>query len=220
MLEFFRIFLLLSALNFTGLATPGPLAFLLAQYALDRKIWEAFWFVTGILVSDSILIVLFGFGMSYFFNSPHFTTVVSVGGGIFLLSSGILLFRSNSLSRYSWMPKGSNDSQTGAFALIIGFLATILNSGYWLWWGTVGMNFLSQAMRIGSVGLGAFLLAIILPTYGWFCILYLLIAKGKNVLSDKAVIVTRKICGLFLIGFGVWFFAKCLVAYPKAFSFQ
>ncbi len=110
------------------------------------------------------------------------------------------------------------NAQNGTSALIKGLLATILNSGYWLWWGTVGTSFLSQAIRIGNIGLVAFMLAIILPTYGWFCILYLLIAKGKDILSDKSVIITKKVCGLFLIGFGMCFLTSGAVEFHKTFQ--
>ncbi|MCD6216959.1 LysE family transporter [bacterium] len=54
-----------------------------------------------------------------------------------------------------------------------------------------------------------FSLALIIPTAGWFSFLYLFTSKGSEKLSSKNFHkVINLVCGIVLIGFGVWFLVK------------
>lgn len=202
MLEIFGGLLLI---NLASLVPPGPYTFVIIQYGRNKSGRSAMLFITGSFIADLLLVLLLYFGLTPFLKNPLVGSFSSIVGGIFLSWLGIQILKNNNVSQLK-----ANDNFLNKGPLMTGFLVAIMHPAYWIWWGTIGVSYLTQALKFSVIGIGAFLTALILPTYGWFGFLYLAIAKGRKWISDKVFYKINIICGISLIGFSFWFLGKGL----------
>ena len=61
------------------------------------------------------------------------------------------------------------------------------------------------AMKFGFPGVAVFFAGHIAADYAWYALISLGISRGKRLLKDKSYQMVIRFCGLFLVGFGVWF---------------
>jgi threonine/homoserine/homoserine lactone efflux protein len=84
-------------------------------------------------------------------------------------------------------------------------VASVSNPYWTLWWATIGLGYLMAAMKLGVGGVIMFFLGHITADFAWYSIVSLGISRGKALLKDKTYQIIIRFCGLFLLGFGVWF---------------
>jgi len=89
--------------------------------------------------------------------------------------------------------------------VILGMVASVSNPYWTLWWATIGLGYLVAAMKLGIGGVIMFFFGHITADFAWYSIVSLGISRGKALLKDKTYQMIIRLCGLFLLGFGVWF---------------
>jgi threonine/homoserine/homoserine lactone efflux protein len=200
------MFVSLAVINLAGLIPPGPSTFLLVPYAQQRRRLSAFWFVSGILLSDLLLILLTLGGASRISSGSPISKLIEIAGGSILIFFGIQTARGDG---EDLLKERKVPGQLSTLSILRGFLVTILNPLYWAWWGTVGLSFLYRSRAHGLFGKLAFIAAIIVPTYSWFCLLYLGLEKGVGMISPRTFRLINLVCGILLGLFGVWLLVGC-----------
>lgn len=212
----FEIFIEMSLITLGACIPLGPMTILIIHYARLKKPLDAVIYTSGILFADICVILLIMNGLEGFFENPTFNRFIGIAGGIFLLWMGIVILRSGIGA------KGENSDSdeinqmgfSGNIPIINGLLLSVLNPTYWLWWGTVGAKFVSKASPYGWGGFATVILALIIPTAGWFSFLYVFTVKGSEKLKSRHFHkVINLVCGIVLIGFGVWFLVKEMPAW-------
>ena len=83
---------------------------------------------------------------------------------------------------------------------------TSLSNPYWtLWWATIGLNLAVESSQDLKFGIAIFYIGHIMSDIVWFTLISTSIALSKKIISDKAFHFILTICGIVLIGFGVYF---------------
>lgn len=86
-----------------------------------------------------------------------------------------------------------------------GILISLANPYWSLWWLTIGLGYLSLALKSGSAGIVTFFSGHILADLGWYSLVAAAICGGRRVLNDSVFRVLILGCGVFLLALGVYF---------------
>lgn len=210
-----QIFIELALITLGACIPLGPMTILVIHYARLKKPLDAVIYTLGILMADVCVILLIMNGLGGFFENPVFNRFIGIGGGFFLLWIGITILRSGMKSEDEISENDDMNAMGlgGNISIVNGLFMSVLNPTYWMWWGTVGAKFVSKASPYGWSGFATVILALIVPTAGWFSFLYIFTSKGSEKFSSrKFQKVINLVCGIVLIGFGAWFLVKEILA--------
>jgi threonine/homoserine/homoserine lactone efflux protein len=104
--------------------------------------------------------------------------------------------------------KGMHPVTTGVFLSLF--------NPYWsMWWATVGLLYITQALGGGLLGITSFYSGHILSDLIWFSLVSGAVAGGKRFISQKLYSGALAVCGLFVTGLGVYFIWDAAMALIK-----
>jgi threonine/homoserine/homoserine lactone efflux protein len=86
-----------------------------------------------------------------------------------------------------------------------GILISLANPYWSLWWLTIGLGYLSLALKSGSAGIVTFFSGHILADLGWYSLVAAAICGGRRVLNDSVFRILILGCGVFLLALGAYF---------------
>lgn len=194
-----------------GIATCIPIGIanvIVIDAAYRHGARRAFGACLGGTAADGIYASLGIFGIGPLIESyPTVPIVLHSISGCVLLVYGIVLLRSQPAmtGTLETRPSGHDDGHLMS-GFMVGLFGTLLNpSAIVTWVVIVG----GHATRITRVEQTAWVAGIIVGTFAWFLVVMTLALKGRRVLREKAVWMTR-IVGLVVIGSGAVSFARVL----------
>lgn len=178
----------------------GPVFFSLVQGSLQHGFRYSAALALGVLVSDSLYVIVTYFGLQLFSETDFFEMILGYLGGLILIGFGIRSLLKESVDRISTggidLPKARKRS---AFAK--GFGINGINPFVMLFWiSIVGIvqlkeNFQSRDIALYYVG--------ILLTVFVIDLLKALIAKQMaRLVTPRVMYFLNKLVGLIIIGFG------------------
>lgn len=179
----------------------GPVFFSLIQGSLQHGIRYSAALALGVLVSDSMYVVVTYFGLQMFSETDLFETILGYLGGLILIGFGIKSLVKKSVDRISTggitLPKARKRS-----AFTKGFGINGINPFVMLFWiSIVGIveskkNFRNEDIALYYVG--------ILITVFAIDLLKALIAKQMaRWVTPRVMWILNKLFGLIIIGFGL-----------------
>jgi threonine/homoserine/homoserine lactone efflux protein len=207
MLDTLQMFLFAFVVGLTGALAPGPtlVATINASVAGGWTVGPRVTF--GHMLSELIIVILIIAGLSTV--ALRYTTAVAVIGGVALIAFGLLTFigsRQVSLA-------GSRSPETTATSspFFAGFVTSVANPYFWIWWLTVG-----GAMVIAGLAGGIFLACVFMAGHwcadlGWYTVVSTGIARGKTIFTDTAYRGIMTACGIFLIIFGAYYLVRTVI---------
>jgi len=189
----------------SGAMMPGPVLTVTITEA-PRHGW-----ITGLLISvghgvaELVLVVALYLGASQFISRSAFSSVIGVVGGLVLLVlGGQMTLRGLKGNVGLGLEPADRRSRPHGPALLGG--VTTLSNPYWyLWWATVGTAYMVQAMRHSYVGVASFFCGHISADIAWYSLVSIALVFGKRVISDSVYRGLLGVCGVFLVGLGVYF---------------
>jgi threonine/homoserine/homoserine lactone efflux protein len=169
-------------------------------------------------------------------RSRHSGSLIAVGHAavelplMFLILAGIGVLFESSASRMAigliggvvlvWMGAGMlKDLRTGAVGpgltasrgpLATGFVLSITNPYFLLWWATVGLALAKDARRLGLFAFVLFTIVHWLCDLGWLEALSWTSFKGTQLLSQRRQKLVLGVCAAAMIFFGVIFIYRAL----------
>jgi threonine/homoserine/homoserine lactone efflux protein len=87
-----------------------------------------------------------------------------------------------------------------------GILTSLSNPYWFLWWATIGMAYMTIALKRGWTGVVLFYLGHILADLAWYSLVSGLVASGRRFLGERSYAWLLRACALMLVGFGAYFF--------------
>lgn len=194
------------AIALSGVLIPGPLlAFIVLKTPSHGPTTGTFAAIGHILVEFGVL-ALIALGLGLVLKSELFRTAVGVIGGAFLLALGILYFLKL---------KGTSRSQLKIVGIkhhpVLGgiLFSTVLNPSVLLWWATIGLSTLTEAVLVAALAGAIFwLVGHFLADLGWFSLVSYFVARGRRVMGTKAYSGLMVACGCILFVYGVYFVAR------------
>ncbi|MEM3063904.1 MAG: LysE family transporter [Candidatus Nitrosotenuis sp.] len=198
MQDFFGFFVAVIVISASGVMSPGPLFAATVSSALRHGGRSGLYVAAGHTVIELPLIILLGLGVFSLEALPQFRGTISILGAL-------SIFAFAGLQIYSTMKtRDIKESKYSAFTT--GMLLTGLNPFFLIWWFTIGIKLIFDALVLWAFwGILIMFVLHIWMDYAWLFFVSSLSAKGKRFLSDKRYRMCMIAINAVLIYFGVSF---------------
>lgn len=197
MQEFFAFFALVIAVSASGVMAPGPLFALTISNGLKQKS-AGLKIAIGHTIVELPLVILLGLGVLSIESFPQFRTMIAVLGAVSIFAFAGLQVRS--------VIKGMSTKNVRYGPLVTGVLLTGLNPFFLVWWFTIGIKLISDAMTLWSFwGILIMFGLHIWMDYAWLGFVSVISSRGTKFLSKKSYKVCMIGINGVLVCFGVSF---------------
>lgn len=196
-LEFAILVIVISA---SGVMAPGPLFAANVSYGMRGGVKSGVKMATGHAIVELPLVVLLGIGAFSLETFPEFRNIISIVGAITLFTFAVLQIRT------TFRKKELILSESKQSPLITGVLLSALNPLFILWWMTIGLKLISDAMLIWAFSgiLIVFILHIWMD-FAWLGAVAFLALKSSRMLSNRNYKILIISLSLMLVYFGITF---------------
>ncbi|MDP8216874.1 MAG: LysE family transporter [Candidatus Kaelpia imicola] len=200
-MDYLSIFLVSFAIALSGALAPGPLLTTVVAKSIRHGFKTGPLIILGHAVLEILMVILIVLGLSKLINQLYVIKIVSTFGAIILFLFGINMLKS--IQKISLDLEIEEDKNRNL--PLLGITMSIINPYWSIWWLTIGLGLVLGANKLGLVGIGVFLIGHIFADLSWYSIVSLTISKGRRFISDRIYRIITFICGLTLIGFGIYF---------------
>lgn len=186
----------------SGALMPGPLLALTIGETVRYGFRAGPLLVLGHAILELALVIALVFGLSRIVGNTLVVGIIGVVGGLALIYMGF------STVRQGWrnVELLSGGRKTANRTLIVsGIAASAANPYWWAWWAVLGTTYLLWSLPLGAGGVAAFFGGHISADIVWYTFIGLIIAKGKQYISNKVYRWFLIVCGIALIGLGIYF---------------
>jgi threonine/homoserine/homoserine lactone efflux protein len=130
--------------------------------------------------------------------------IIGVIGGLFLLALAFAILRQ---ARRTMAPLevSTQSARRGRWLIATGALLSVANPYWFIWWATVGTTWVLWSLAAGVIGVVIFFFGHILADLGWYSIVSFTVARGKRFMTARVYRGLLLLCGVALIGLGVYF---------------
>ncbi len=169
---------------------PGPLLTLVISETLQHDMKAGVKVALAPMITDLPIIILTLFIFSKLSNFHDILGIISLSGGVFILTMGYQSLRTKGveITLNELKPK----------SLIKGVLANATNPNPYLFWLSVGAPTMTKAINQNIYAAVAFIISFYFFLVGSKIILAIFIGKSKFLLSSKAYLFTMRFLGLML----------------------
>ncbi len=230
-MEILMIFGTSFVVAFSGAMVPGPLLTFTISEAIRGGFITAPLIMLGHALLELLLVIGLLAGFSSYLQQPEVFKGVAMLGGIFLLYMGYAMVRDAWRGRFS-LDFSDEPEATGDAAAVMddslgisdefnydeaivrsrrlnpvagGFLISLANPFWSLWWVSVGLSYITLSMKNGLAGVASFYTGHTLADVAWYFMIAAAVAGGRKFLSDGAYRAILIACGIFLIALGAYF---------------
>jgi len=190
----------------SGVLSPGPLFFANLIYGSKYGYKAGLKCSYGHTIVELPLILLLAFGVLSLEVFPSFKPAISIIGGITLIAFAIMQVLS------AIRKKNQDEIQTRHSPLLIGIIFSALNPFFIIWWLTIGMKMITDALILASmVGLTFMFITHIWMDYAWLTTIAHLAKKGVKVIGSKYYSILLLALSGALIYLGANFILEALV---------
>ncbi len=187
----------------SGALMPGPVTAVTVAHVGRLGFWTGPQVFVGHAIAEALLVAVLGLGAAAFLSRAAVTGSIAVIGAVVLVWMGWGMVAEG---RRGALAIGSGEvAQQSVGPILGGFLASVTNP-YWLvWWSTVGLGYFSMGQRWGLAGLVTFYVGHVLSDLVWLSALALALAKGQRVMSDRIYQGLLITMGVFLLVMAIGF---------------
>lgn len=190
----------------TGAMAPGPITALTITESARRGFRAGPLITLGHAMAEIVVVIALALGLSTVFQHSLVKGLIASLGGL------VLIWMGSDVARGVLQGKLRLDTSAAELApapasdhVRTGFLLSLSNPYWLIWWATVGAGFVVQGLAFGVVGLAAVFLGHILSDLSWNSLLAFAASSGRRVLSPQVYRVVLLGCGVFVLLLGVSF---------------
>lgn len=190
----------------SGAMMPGPMLSTAVAESL-RGDWRVGPFmVLGHGILEIALILALVAGLAGFLTQPAVTMAIALVGGIVLIFLGVNMSRDAMQSRLSLdMEPSASPSKARIHPAVAGVTVSMANPYWWLWWATIGLSYITMAMKSGSLGMASFFGGHISADLAWYSLVTIAVSGGRKFMNPRVYQIILAGCGVFLVGMGFYF---------------
>ena len=190
----------------SGAMLPGPFLTTAIAETLQRGFWTGPLMVLGHAILELALVLALLAGLATYLVRSDVTAVIALLGGAFLIFLGFSMSRDALGSRISLDAlQASAVRESHIHPIIAGFTVSFANPLWHLWWATVGLSYITLAMRSGTIGLVSFYSGHIAADLAWYSLVSLAVSGGRRFMNQSMYNWILLGCGLLLLGLGGYF---------------
>ena len=189
---------------FSGAASPGPVLTITLAESAKRGFKVGPLIVLGHAILEVPVVIAVVVGIGTVLQGPVAVRILGVVGGAVLFWLAWQTYRESSvpLQTHQWEenPQGCRDLP------LKGILTSLSNPYWFLWWATIGLAYLTIAIKKGWAGVASFYVGHILADLVWYSFISGLVASGRKFLGTRSYAWLLMVCALVLFIFGLYFF--------------
>ena len=184
----------------SGVMAPGPLFAANIAYGLQEGGKSGIKMAIGHTIVELPLVILLGIGVLSFEIFPEFRTVISIlGASTLFVFAGIQI-------KTTVQKKDTRVFATRYNAVLTGITLSALNPFFIIWWLSIGLKLISDAMLIWAfVGIIVVFLLHIWMDLVWLYSVARIASKSSKILSNKNYKILMIGLSVMLIYFGISF---------------
>jgi len=210
-MEIFGFLVTIVVVTASGALAPGPLFFANLLYGTRSGARGGIAFSVGHTLAEFSLVMLLAVGVFRVDDNPLVKSAVGIVGGSFLLAFGVLQIRRFLISK---LDKFEGEKPSARNPLLLGLAFTGLNPYFIIWWLTVGLKLISDAIAFASLAGVLFMyIAHVWMDYAWLTATAYLAKRGTHLVGSKGYRVVMVIFGAVLLYFGFYFLLSSLESY-------
>jgi len=196
----------------SGALAPGPLFFTNITHGAKSGAKGGLIFSVGHTIFELSLVLFLALTLQRVINEPLIKLVVGVVGGAALLIFGFIQFRDALTSKPAAEVKGKIPSRN---ALLLGTLFTGLNPYFIIWWLTIGMTLIVNALELASfTGVAIMYVSHVWMDYAWLTGTAYLAKKGVSLIGGRGYRILMLVFAAVLVFFGLYFLATPFLTAP------
>jgi threonine/homoserine/homoserine lactone efflux protein len=196
-IEFAIIVIIISA---SGVMSPGPLFAANITYGLKQGTKAGIKIAIGHSIVELPLVILLGIGIFSLEIFPEFKTIISILGAITLFVFAFIQIKS------TLKKNKKSETKLKQGPIITGVLLSALNPFFIIWWLTIGLKLISDAMAIWAfVGILIVFVLHVWMDFVWLGSTAFLISKSKKIISNTNYKIIMLALSAILIYFGITF---------------
>ncbi|NPV06544.1 MAG: LysE family transporter [Anaerolineae bacterium] len=192
------------AVGFSGAMIPGPMLAVVLSESLNGRLWGSLGVVLGHVLLEAALLVALAQGAGGVLKKPAVGAVVGIVGGALLAYMGASVVHTV-LRDPGAMVANASLVSLPASPVVTGVLVSGSNPAWVMWWGAVGVGYVALALGQGRGGLLSFYVGHTLSDWVWYGAVAGLVTSGRQMLQGKPYLWLISICGVLLVGFGLYF---------------
>lgn len=194
----------------SGALSPGPLTVAVATLGFKRGYKGGIVASLGHTLAEFPLVLCLALGLSTVINDLRTKLVVSLVGGSSLIAFGILQF----LDAIKSAPNSVNSLSNGS-SLVIGFTLTLFNPFFLIWWLSIGLSLVTEAiMLMQLVGVLVLYLAHVWLDYFWLTLVAYLASLGKRSTKISKLVAAALSLAMIPLGINMLYYAVKLLHLP------
>ncbi|MGZ8890586.1 MAG: LysE family transporter [Nitrososphaeraceae archaeon] len=203
----------------SGVLSPGPLFFINILYGSKYGSFVGLKIASGHAIVEFPLIIALSYGLYSFSYTLHVSDVIfkviGLLGGIFLLLFSILQIISILKDKSTESQAITNLKFNIKNPILAGFIFTILNPFFLLWWLTIGSKLISDSIiNFGILeGISIIFLSHIWMDYFWLWFTSFMIEKGKPIIKEKVYRIFLFAISVILGIYGSYLLFMSLISY-------
>ena len=196
----------------SGVLSPGPLFFINLLYGSKYGSFVGLKIASGHAIVEFPLIIALSYSLYSFSNTLHLSDIIfkfiGLTGGVFLLLFSMLQIISIIKDKSRYSQTITNPKFNIKNSILVGFIFTLLNPFFLVWWLTIGSKLISDSIiNFGIIeGISIIFVSHIWMDYFWLWFTSFMINKGKSVIKEKvyrlfvfAISVILGIYGMYLL---------------------
>ena len=196
-IEFAIMVIIISA---SGVMSPGPLFAANIAYGLKQGTKAGIKIAIGHSIVELPLVILLGIGIFSLEIFPEFKTIISILGAITLFVFAFIQIKS------TLKKNEKSETKLKQGPIITGVLLSALNPFFIIWWLTIGLKLISDAMAIWAfVGILIVFVLHVWMDFVWLGSTAFLISKSKKIISNTNYKIIMLALSVILIYFGITF---------------
>lgn len=142
----------------SGAAAPGPLLLTDIKESIGRDLRVGGFLSVGHALIELPVVLLLGVGLLHIDPTNVMLWLGTIGGAV-LIAFGLLSLRSSAHAPQPTMSSTPPEKSSYLRLIALGGIASASNPYWTLWWLTIGVAYVAQALIFGPVGLFAFYLS-------------------------------------------------------------
>lgn len=208
------IFLTSFLIAMSGALIPGPMLAVTIKESLQHGWIAGLYLSLGHCLTEVILILLLALGLGTIIQGQWITAVVGIAGGLVLLVMGFDMIIGGLKGKLALSLAGEGDPGVVAGEstpgdpwpiLGSGIVVSVANPTWVIWWATIGVLYVTQALKFGLPGLISFYTGHFLADFAWYVLVAVLVATGMKFFSRSVYRWVLLLCGLLMVSLALFF---------------
>jgi len=185
----------------SGALSPGPLLAVTTIYSIKNGAKQGPLIVIGHSILELVLLILLLFGISNILKIKFLTKIISLVGSLVLMFMGLQFL----INSKKFIIENSYLNFKMFNPILAGIIVSLSNPYWIIWWLTIGVLYITSAIKYGTYGIISFFLGHISADFIWYSLVSFIFSKSKKFINEKIYFALILICGIGLIFLGLYF---------------